>query len=71
MSEWEVTIAESVAPGGSERVSSPMVRTVDWRGEADSEEAARAAAWHAWDERYGADRERPAEADVHANKVPD
>jgi hypothetical protein len=55
MAEYEVTIAESVAPGGGERVSSPMVRTVDWHGEAESEDAAREAAWAAWDEQYGAD----------------
>ena len=69
MSEYEVTIAESVAPEAGERTSSPTVRTVDWRGEADSEDAAREAAWQAWDEQYGAQRARPDHADVRVTRL--
>ncbi len=69
MSEYEVTIAESVAPDADERASSPMVRTVDWRGEAESEDAARAAAWQAWDEQYGSQRERPDHAEIRVTKI--
>jgi hypothetical protein len=69
MSEYEVTIAESVAPEAGERETSPTVRTVAWRGEADSEDAAREAAWQAWDEQYGAQRERPDEAEVRVIKL--
>jgi hypothetical protein len=71
MTEYEVTISESVAPGGRERTSSPMVRTVDWRGEASSEEAARQAAWQAWDEQYGGDRDRPDKSEVRVTKLSD
>ena len=66
---YEVTIAESVAPPGG-LAPGPMVRTVDWVGEAESEEAARAAAWAAWREQYGNERE-PAEPSVRVNKVSD
>jgi hypothetical protein len=69
MTEYEVTIAESVAPEAGERATSPAVRTVDWRGEADSEDAARDAAWQAWDEQYGAQRKRPDQADVRVTKL--
>jgi hypothetical protein len=71
MSEYEVTIAEPVAPQAGATTSSPTVRTVDWRGEADSEEAARDAAWQAWDEQYGRQRERPEGAEVHVTKLED
>jgi hypothetical protein len=69
MSEYEVTISESVAPGARDRSSSLMVRTVDWHGEAESEEAARQAAWTAWEQQYGSQRERPAQAEVRVIKV--
>jgi hypothetical protein len=69
MPEYEVTISESVAPGGDHRASSPMVRTVDWRGEASSEDTAQQAAWRAWDHQYGAERERPEQAEVHVTKL--
>ena len=71
MSEYEVTIAESVAPDAGAHGSGPTVRTVDWHGEADSEEAAREAAWQAWDEQYGTERERPAHPEVRVNKLDD
>jgi hypothetical protein len=69
MTEYEVTISESVAPGGDDRASSPMVRTVDWHGEAESEDAARQAAWDAWQEQYGRQREPPTQAQVRVTKV--
>ena len=38
------------------------LRNVHWTGEAGDDDAAREAAWHVWDETYGADaRPRPAE----------
>ncbi len=69
MTEYEVTIAESVAPEPEKHSTSPMVRTVDWRGEAASEDAAREAAWAAWDEQYGGERERPTTAEVHVTQL--
>jgi hypothetical protein len=56
MTQFEVEIREPpiivdarVSPGG---LSSP-IRTVFWSGEVANEDAAKEAAWHAWDERYG------------------
>jgi hypothetical protein len=69
MSEYEVTIAEPVAPDAGAHGAGPTVRTVDWRGEAESEQAATEAAWRAWDEQYGSERERPAHAEVRVNEV--
>jgi hypothetical protein len=71
MTEYEVTISEPVAPEADKYPTSPMVRTVDWRGEAASEDAAREAAWDAWEERYGDERERPSQAEVHVLKLED
>jgi hypothetical protein len=47
-----------------------MVRTVDWVGEAASEDEAREAAWAAWREQYGSQRQ-PAEPVVRVTKVSD
>ena len=71
MPTYEVRISEaiertptSVRP--SERT--PEVRSVDWRGEAADEQAARLSGWRAWDEKYGAGRQ-PADAIVELTPV--
>jgi hypothetical protein len=68
--EYEVTISESVAPPSDDGNPGPKVRTLDWRGHAGSEDEARQAAWSAWNEQYGGERE-PAQPDVRVTKITD
>lgn len=46
----------------------PEVRSVVWSGEAADEDAAKSAAWHAWDEKYGHGRQ-PVNALVKVTSV--
>lgn len=60
---YEVRIVEVVRPESRPNAPTPLVRDVIWWGEATCDEAARAAAWRSWHEKYGAD-EAPAQAKV-------
>lgn len=60
MARFEVTIAETIrqmqAPVPDD-APTPMARSVYWSGEAKDSDAAKEAAYAAWDEKYGAGKQ--------------
>ena len=66
MPRFEVAISEAppiVEPRSDDQGISSFVRAVHWGGEAADEPTAIAAAWLAWDKKYGPGRQ-PADAIV-------
>jgi hypothetical protein len=68
-SEYEVLIADvDVELTSDDRAPTPIQRSIVWRGRAESDNAARLAAWEAWDQRYGP-RNQPAQALVNVTRL--
>lgn len=71
MLTYEVLIGEQFneLPALGRRDPAPEVRSVCWRGKAADEDAARDAAYEAWDRKYGAGQ-RPAHPYVKVAQLP-
>ncbi len=55
MGRFEATITETIVQmeAHADDEPTPMARTVYWAGEAPDQDAAKEAAYAAWDEKYG------------------